>query len=124
MEELTPIIIIPLNNTLNFTCMHDAVPTATVEWLFNNTPVDVGNPRISITDVGGLFSLTVANINHNDSGEYTCRASNNIGSDNSTTMLLISSKYRFEKSAISLIQVHSNAMGSFCNTWPLLGLIH
>ena len=97
IEDLAPIVIVPLNNTLNLACRYaDGFLTATVGWLFNNVSVDTANPRSSIRDAEGILNLTVTDINHNDSGEYTCRATNNAGSDATTTMLLISSKFRFQ----------------------------
>ena len=93
-----PTRALPLNDTLNLTCIYDGFPAATAQWFYNNNAISEADPRITLTDTQNALTLTVTNIGYNDTGEYICRATNSIGSNVGTAiMLLIAGEYRFQE---------------------------
>lgn len=95
-----PVIIIPIQSltqlsgtTATFICEADANPQHTIEWtkdgqeLFNST-------RILITGLGTARStLTIMDIQLNDTGDYGCVAENIHGNDSTSDELFVQGKY-------------------------------
>ena len=77
---------------ISFNCTADGVPTPTILWLRNGTPLLISqNPRFSVssnTMRPGLRPditesrrsvLTISELSERDSGRYSCKATNEIG---------------------------------------------
>ena len=64
-------------------CQYEGKPTASIEWLFNGSKLDVAsNSRLSVSHTGDVTNatsyLTISNVNRTDDGRYKCVASNSI----------------------------------------------
>ena len=80
-------------DTVSFTCTADGVPTPTIAWLRDNTALLVNlDNRLSVetTTLPGLrlyitesrrSVLTISDLTVKDSGRYSCKATNGIGTD-------------------------------------------
>ena len=83
----------PSGDTVSFTCTADGVPTPTIAWLRDNTALLVNlDNRLSVetTTLPGLRPyitesrrsvLTISDLTVKDSGRYSCKATNGIGTD-------------------------------------------
>ncbi|XP_071495752.1 uncharacterized protein [Diadema antillarum] len=69
-------------------CSVQGNPPIVVEWLRDNEPLEVGGEYIMQFE-GGVASLRVNESFPEDSGAYTCRVSNPIGSDSSTAKVTV-----------------------------------
>uniref|UniRef100_A0A8C9FJV1 Ig-like domain-containing protein n=1 Tax=Pavo cristatus TaxID=9049 RepID=A0A8C9FJV1_PAVCR len=72
-------------NTVYFTCRAEGNPKPEIIWLRNKTPLP-SDPRITITPSGGLY---IQNVKQEDSGEYTCFATNSIGNIHATAYIIV-----------------------------------
>ena len=73
-------------------CEPDAAPQPTYQW-----SKGTGNNKIDITDGGRYKSfpngtLTIANVTKNDEGQYSCKATNIIGSTTATAVASVLGK--------------------------------
>nr|XP_029725955.1 titin-like isoform X8 [Aedes albopictus] len=66
-------------------------PNLKVEWFHNGQPLTTGH-RFRTTYDFGFAALDVLTVYAEDSGEYTCRATNHLGSETSSIILNVTSK--------------------------------
>ena len=64
-------------------CIVHSSPHATVTWLKNGQPIDTATNVIN--QRGNKHSLTLVDINEDMLGQYTCRATNKLGTVEKTT---------------------------------------
>ena len=91
-----PVIIVPLvslrhlsGTTAAFICEADANPRHTIEWTKNDEQI-FNSSRILITGLGTAIStLTITDLQLNDTGSYTCFAENVHGNDSTTNELFV-----------------------------------
>ena len=90
------------NHTENVTFLCQAVgePVPDISWYFNDVMINVSDNSSKYMIVSRSLnitttenSLTVYNVTSSDVGTYTCNASNMIGSDTSSGILTITSKF-------------------------------
>ncbi|KAK8746938.1 hypothetical protein OTU49_016904 [Cherax quadricarinatus] len=79
-------------------------PDLKVEWFKNNIPIQQAN-RISTMHDFGYVALDMKYVNPEDSGTYTCRATNRLGQAVTSATLMVSSK-----EALLLESQHSEAL--------------
>lgn len=80
-----------------------SVPKATVSWYKNNKELH-NDERIQLNDAkGGVYQLIIKNSNKEDTGRYTCRASNEIGEVECTAELAIERAPEFIRKLDKLI---------------------
>jgi hypothetical protein len=77
---------------VTFTCFATGDPTPTIDWIYNHsTIVDTSNTnKYAIGPFGAddFGSLTILDLNYEDNGYYTCRATNEFTSRNATSVQL------------------------------------
>ena len=66
-------------------CIVHSSPHATVTWLKNGQPIDTATNVIS--QRGNKHSLTLVDINEDMFGQYTCRATNKLGTVEKSTQI-------------------------------------
>ena len=69
-----------MGEELMVSCTVDGNPAPTVTWWFNETMLDTTPSRITAGMNGNVATLTITSLMGNDTGNYTCRASNGVGS--------------------------------------------
>ncbi|XP_068737512.1 uncharacterized protein [Montipora capricornis] len=98
------VVLSPTGQTQNegrntaFYCTVGGNPRPTVEWLFNGKNL-VSGGKYSISE----GELTVKNLNYSDAGQYTCVATNILGSANSSGDLSVRGLPIFKKVPSSLV---------------------
>lgn len=80
-ESMT--LVKPTGSTVRLTCRGAGNPVPEVHWLKNSTPVAQGRPHTT---------LKITDIAEEDSGSYTCVASNRIGQVNFTYVVQVIGK--------------------------------
>lgn len=72
-------------------CMYGGSPTPSITWALNGETLTGGENRVTIeTPAGGTTStLTVAMVTSENSGDYTCTASNGAGSSMASSSLTV-----------------------------------
>lgn len=78
------------SSNVKLRCHADGYPTPTVAWLLNGKPL-VPDGNISVDD--DSRSLAIKNVKPNVGGEYSCIASNSLGSDSLITTLNVIGKF-------------------------------
>ncbi|XP_078352640.1 hemicentin-1-like isoform X3 [Oculina patagonica] len=72
----------PEGDNVTLSCNADGSPVPTISWTRNRSPINTSdNSRISFSE--DKKQLTITNVSRTDSGEYRCKASNNLGNDTS-----------------------------------------
>lgn len=66
-------------------------PTMKIEWSFNGKPLMQGSRTATFCDFG-LITLSVLDTRQDDSGEYTCRAYNQLGMAETTSRITCARK--------------------------------
>ena len=79
-------------------------PTMRVEWFFNGRPITVGSRFRTYYDFG-YVALDIAQIISSDTGEYTVRATNKLGSAHTSAQIRVS-----EKSTVILETQNENSL--------------
>jgi titin len=76
-----------------FECQAAAEPPPTLKWYHNGLEV-TSTKRINVTLIPEKFTtcLTIQNVTLEDTGEYVCKASNDLGESTTKTFLRIRSK--------------------------------
>lgn len=82
----------PLGKTCVLECEASGKPEPTFRWLKNGRELNMGG-RFRIESRGGVSSLHISDILDIDDGDYTCEASNALGSTTTTARLKIGCKY-------------------------------
>ncbi|CAH1180870.1 unnamed protein product [Phyllotreta striolata] len=67
--------------TAKFTACASGIPEPTVEWFHNDKKIYPSNRIKMDKDTAGLLRLTVSGVDEDDLGKYTCKISNEHGSD-------------------------------------------
>lgn len=101
IEEISkskPIFVHPLNNppptsegrNIHLECRLEPMgdPTMRVEWFHNGRPITVGSRFRTYYDFG-MVALDIISTNASDSGEYTVRATNHLGSAHTSACVQI-----------------------------------
>lgn len=97
LSTVPPIFISPpksLNktegDTATFSCNIQSEPIHTTKWYFKGELLNSTNSKYIITGQQTSYNtLTVNNITFSDTGEYTCAATNEHGTNNGTAYLTI-----------------------------------
>lgn len=69
---------------VKLTCTVHCSPKCEVEWQKDGTVLDTSNSNYYASSQGPTFTLTVLNVGSESFGDYSCRASNQLGSSSST----------------------------------------
>lgn len=67
--------------TAKFTACASGIPEPNVEWFRNDQKLFPSDRIRMETDRAGLLRLTISNVDQDDLGKYTCKISNDHGSD-------------------------------------------
>ena len=78
----------------SFTCQADGEPLPTINWYFNDAPLDESNTaKYMITDReipnADTNILNIMSVESSDVGTYTCNATNVVSSDTSSGVLTV-----------------------------------
>lgn len=101
----------PLGQTLAVTCIasQGSQPLDFV-WLKDGRPLPVGGQKVVSKMITESVSvLTVFSVGAEDVGNYTCQASNHLGSDASTAELIVAGM--FLKYFLSVISIYRAVLG-------------
>uniref|UniRef100_A0A3B4Y2F1 Ig-like domain-containing protein n=1 Tax=Seriola lalandi dorsalis TaxID=1841481 RepID=A0A3B4Y2F1_SERLL len=98
VTETAPKCVIPLTNVtaavgtpVILQCLVSGKPNPTAEWYKDGDRV--ADSRCIIQEkTTGHFNLLITNVTQTDSGEYTCKASNQHGTDSCTASLIVTGK--------------------------------
>lgn len=97
-EELqAPVFIKPLDKTVTakehhpvvLECCVEGIPRPTIAWFRQSTPIPTETPEFVMTYEDDIARLTVLTMYPEDSGQYTCVAKNQAGTDSTQTELLV-----------------------------------
>ena len=105
--EISVSIEIPVSNKIRnhtenvtFLCQAVGEPVPDISWYFNDVMINVSDNSSKYMIVSILLNitttestLTVYNVTSSDVGTYTCNASNITGSDTSSGILTVTSKF-------------------------------
>ena len=78
--QTTPFLQVKIGSQFNLTCQIDGNPTPNIAWLINGSPLDTSQSHLSVSVSGSLALLQISNSVLTDTGYYSCRAINGIGS--------------------------------------------
>ncbi|KFD70456.1 hypothetical protein M514_00956 [Trichuris suis] len=78
------------NEVASLSCKVYGLPTAEVQWFKDGVELKSSEKYELISEVSGVFLLQVHNIGKQDAGEYTCVATNKMGSVSSNAFLTVS----------------------------------
>jgi len=71
-------------------CIAKGSPDTVVKWYRNGNPIEANDDYAMAYDINnGLCSLSIAEARSQDSGQYTCVATNAIGSESSTAWIVV-----------------------------------
>lgn len=96
VKPLSPTQFVPLNKTIIFECEALGKPTPTARWLKNGREITVGG-RFKTESYDGLFRLIISEISQGDEADYSCHASNSMGSAITSSRLKIGSPPRIDR---------------------------
>lgn len=66
-------------------------PTMKIDWFFNNKPLTIGSRFRTYHDFG-FIALDIVGVNTTDAGQYVCRATNSLGSADTTARVEVSGR--------------------------------
>lgn len=84
-------VSVPLGKPFSLECQATGNPIPTCRWLRNGREISIGG-RFRVEAKAGNFWLHISDIWEQDDGDYTCEASNSMGSTTTTCRLKIGSK--------------------------------
>ena len=93
IDYIDPEVFADAGSDVTFVCTVEAFPRPDILWTAD-VP-GVFNPHIvetELSDIEFRSSLTLLSVSLNDTGTYTCHASNSEGEDNVTVELIVSGK--------------------------------
>ena len=91
-----------------FQCQLSAEPEPSVTWLFNDREL-TSSPRMQLTFNKTVTTLTIFSTTIEDTGEYTCKATNALGEATTKTFLRV----RRMLCKFSLLVMHWNQLFDF-----------
>jgi len=62
-------------------------PVLEVDWALDGTPITLDTPELTISSSGNQFTLTIPEVRLNSTGEYSCTASNSVGSKTASALV-------------------------------------
>ena len=82
------------DNAINLTCSGEGIPAPEITWLWKNQPLVPEDSYEVITtgDTEKHSMLTILEADYEDRGQYTCVATNNRGTAETTTWLTVFGK--------------------------------
>ena len=90
------LVNVRLGSTLQLSCSLLGVPPPdTVTWTYNGTALTISDSDITILSDATSTSLSWANVDATASGQYTCIASNEVGSNSDSTDVIVKRKCVF-----------------------------
>ncbi|KAL7668423.1 hypothetical protein ACOME3_009125 [Neoechinorhynchus agilis] len=89
-QRLRPRVIQESNN-VKLTCTVDGRPTPSVSWFKGRTQITGSTTRYTTRYQHGMCTLEINNCVTADSGDYICKATNNIGSDETSALIFVES---------------------------------
>ncbi len=96
---------------VNLTCTIQGGPNNQFEWYFNGQIVVSGTNRINISTFESMSTLRISSISAPlHGGAFTCRASNEAGHDENTTIVFVSPIIKQGPSAVTLKENGDNAV--------------
>ena len=95
-----PEIVLPPSNSsilegdnVTFECRTTSEPLHTVQWFFEDTPIDTNGVKYRVSSNEGTYGdLTVFDVELNDTGSYTCTVNNTHGIDTASAYLQVQGK--------------------------------
>ena len=78
---------------IRFECQVTAEPEPSLTWFYNDQPLTSG-PRIQLTFDKTTTTLTILQAVLQDTGDYTCKATNSLGEATTKTFLRVRRKHR------------------------------
>lgn len=93
-----------------FECIVQGLPEPSIEWLRYNTPLS-NNHSYKITNSGGRCQLEFVNVQKSDAAVYSCIATNNSGTSQTTANLIVNELPKEESNLAppSFIRILQNA---------------
>ena len=79
---------------LHLQCNYVGVPAPSIEWFHNGVLLRNGVDGVSINTGDNISSILIVAVQHSDGGTYTCRANNNLGTDQLSYSVMILGKYQ------------------------------
>lgn len=89
-------VSVPLGKACSLECEASGKPTPTCRWLKNGREIGLGG-RFRVEQKSGTFWLHISDIWDGDDGDYTCEASNAMGSVTTTARLKIGTPPRIDR---------------------------
>ena len=76
----TTLLQMKIGSHFNLSCQFDGNPTPNITWFINGSTIDTSHPRLLVSVSGHLALLQISNSVFMDTGYYSCRGNNGIGS--------------------------------------------
>jgi hypothetical protein len=76
-------------DSAEFSCQVSGSPEPLIEWLHNGEKISPSSSRFSAFFSGGRATLKISEVQPEDEGEYSCRASNSAGTESTKASLTV-----------------------------------
>lgn len=114
MQEPLSDIITELNKKITLTCIISGVPTPNITWFKNGTEIT----STQITYENKISKYIIENTTEETSAKYTCKATNEVGSTETTCFVIVQ-----EKPSIVIEEKLINQTLRTATEWKVLGNI-
>ena len=91
IEALPQDVSAEVGKSLTIAGVFSGDPAPSVQWVHSGRPLPSGDGRYHVENTGDLSTLMISAVKEGDSGAYTLRLSNELGSDSATVNVLIRS---------------------------------
>ncbi|VDP99791.1 unnamed protein product [Trichobilharzia regenti] len=115
-EETPPRFAFHLRNryiqeggSVKLTCSVDGFPTPEIKWFKNGKELKKGDGNYEIQHMLGITSLEIYSCSENDSGRYSCKATNSRGEDETDCKVIVEGKLCNKKLVSSRVRRFLNA---------------
>ncbi|XP_024909236.1 obscurin, partial [Cynoglossus semilaevis] len=106
-----------MGQTIKLTCKITGSPKPVVGWFKDGLPLEDDPRHIITSDRAGSYSLVLDSLTCDDSGQYTCYATNSVGSAGSLAKVIVQAPPRFVSRLESSCLIEGEDLQFTCSTF-------